>query len=242
MSIQGRFTELCQTISAHAAVSQVKVIAVSKYATLEQMIVAYEAGVRHFGENKIQDALKKMAQFPPSYRQDVHWHLIGPVQMNKVKKTLPTSQGAFDLIHSIDSVSLAENLSRQHERVGHVQSILLQVNLTDDMTRHGFQSDQLQGILLQLLGLKGIRIQGLMGMAPAELSLSGDAAGLKSVFNRLRNIRDELETITFPQFGRLTLPELSMGMSQDFIHALECGATMIRIGNYLFKNQPFGVQ
>jgi len=227
MTFRDRLAHIQDAIATHAEGRPVTLVAVSKYATLAQMEEAYEAGVRHFGENKVQDALAKMEQFSPECLKDTHWHFIGNLQTNKVKKTL----GRFDLIHAVDSVRLADALSTTSLAAGNVQNVLLQVNLSEDVTRHGFLPDALFEVFPEMLSLKGIAVRGLMGMAPPEASLSGDERALKSVFCRLRDVRDQLA-----EEAKIALPELSMGMTHDFTHALACGATIIRIGNYLFKN------
>jgi pyridoxal phosphate enzyme (YggS family) len=227
MSISQRLAELQSAIRHYATAPAVTVVAVSKYATVSQVMEAYEAGVRDFGENKVQDALEKMAQLPPAMQQTIRWHLIGNLQSNKVKKTV----GRFALIHSIDSLRLAEAISRHNQQAGRRQPVLLQVNLSDDTTRHGFLPDEIRSVLPTLLSLDAMEVRGLMGMAPPEASLSQDSERLKAVFCGLRALRDDLARDL-----AIDLPELSMGMTHDFPHALACGATIIRIGNYLFKN------
>jgi PLP dependent protein len=227
MSIQHRLSEVQATIRQYATASSVTLVAVSKYASIEQVMEAYDAGIRHFGENKVQDALSKMEQLPAEYQQEIHWHFIGNLQSNKAKKTV----GRFALIHSIDSFKLAEVVSRYNVEENLKQPVLLQVNLSDDPDRHGFMPDEVDPALRLMLGLDGIVVRGLMGMAPQEVSLGNDSEVIKSVFCKLRDLRDHLERDL-----KISLPELSMGMSQDFTHALTSGATIIRIGNYLFKN------
>lgn len=227
MGIQDRLAEIQAAIRTHAGERPVTLVAVSKYATVAQMMEAYEAGVRHFGENKVQDALAKMEQFSPEILKNIHWHFIGSLQANKVKKTV----GRFKWIHAIDSVRLAEAVSRHNLAQGAVQQVLLQINLSEDPARHGFLRDQVTDALTEMMSFKGIAVRGLMGMAPPEASLDGDEQALKDVFCGLRDMRDRLQGDC-----EIDLPELSMGMSHDFTHALSCGATIIRIGNYLFKN------
>ena len=179
-----------------------------------------------FGENKVQDALTKMEQFPSADYPDLHWHLIGPLQSNKAKKTV----GHFSLLHAIDSISTAEAVSRHNAEAGLRQAILLQVNMSADPSRHGFSPEALRPTLDSLMSLEGITIQGLMTMAPPQASLDQDLQQLSNVFCGLQTIRDELVA----EYG-IAMPDLSMGMSHDFPQALECGATIIRLGNYLFK-------
>lgn len=227
MSIQERLRQVQKNIDAIAGDRPVTIVAVSKYATVEQMIEAYEAGIRHFGENRIQDALRKMEAFPEALKKDIRWHFIGNLQSNKINKTL----GKFACIHTIGSPALAQALSVANVQNNLKQAALIQINSTSDASRHGVLPEQAAALLEQILPLPGIRISGLMTMAPAEASLSGDATTLERVFCNLKDLRDRLSA----EFG-VDLPELSMGMSQDYTHALTCGATIIRIGNVLFKN------
>lgn len=227
MSISERLAEVQNTIATHAGDRAVTLVAVSKYATVEQMCEAYGAGIRHFGENKVQDALVKMEAFPAAQYPNLHWHFIGNLQSNKAKKTI----NRFSLIHAVDSARLAEVISECNLAESHCQDVLLQVNLSNDPSRHGFMPDDLQSALPPILSMPGIRVQGLMGMAPSEASLENDQQALQRVFSGLRNLNEQLAR----QFA-IDLPELSMGMSHDYIHALDCGATIIRLGNYLFKN------
>jgi pyridoxal phosphate enzyme (YggS family) len=204
----------------------VTLVAVTKYATVEQMQTAYAAGIRHFGENKVQDALNKMASFPATDYPDLSWHLIGHLQSNKVKKTL----NRFSLIHSVDSLPLAEAISSHNAQQGLTQPVLLQVNISQDPTRYGFSPETLLSQATQIARLPGLELRGLMTMAPAEASLNQNEDALKAGFSQVATLKTELES----RLG-IPLPELSMGMSHDFPQALACGATIIRIGNYLFK-------
>lgn len=227
MSIQERLQKIKADIQTHAAGREVTLVAVTKYATVEQMRMAYDVGLRNFGENKVQDALEKMAHFPEADYPDLKWHFIGNLQTNKARKTV----GRFHLIHAVDSGRQAEVLSRINLEEGKRQEILLQINLSADESRHGLLPDQASSVVAEVLGLEGIALRGLMGMAPPEASLSGDLSSLKGVFGGLAALRDRLAD----EFG-IPLPDLSMGMSHDYVPALESGATIIRIGNYLFQN------
>lgn len=226
MSIQRQVQTINDRIAQRSGHQPVTLIAVTKYSTLEQMREAYEAGIRHFGENRVQDALNKQAAFPAAQFPDLQWHLIGSLQSNKAKKTV----GHFSLIHSVDSLDLAQTLARHNESHGTRQPILLQVNTSDDSSRHGFSPDRLLKEAAAIQALPGIHLRGLMTMAPPQASLASDELALKACFGKVASLRDELQN----QLG-IELPELSMGMSHDFPHALSSGATIIRIGNYLFK-------
>lgn len=226
MPIQDQLLKIQDIIREQAGESPVTLVAVTKYATIDQMRKAYQAGLQHFGENKVQDALAKMEAFPSAEFPDLRWHLIGTLQSNKARKTV----GRFELIHSVDSLALAQSLSRHNEEAGMKQKILLQVNISDDRTRHGFDPATLFEHTEQVATLPGIDLRGLMAMAPPELSLAGDSAALKACFQKVSGLKSGVQE----KLG-IDLPELSMGMSHDFPQALASGATIIRIGNYLFK-------
>lgn len=222
MSVKQNLNALMQEVPQDRTV---RVVVVTKYATLEQMQDAFEWGIRDFGENKIQDYERKTAQLPPEFVSAVRWHFLGHLQSNKINKTLGNR---FDLIHSIDSLELAQKLSNRNEQHRTQQPVLLQVNLTREPQKSGFPEEVLRDTFSHLIQLQGISIQGLMTIGP----YTTDAQASKHCFCHLRDLRDQL----VHQFGK-PLPELSMGMSQDFAHAIECGATIIRIGNRIFGAQ-----
>lgn len=220
MQLTQRVEQIQQRLAA--ASQPVTLIAVTKYASLDQMVAAYHAGIRHFGENKVQDALEKMEQLPPEVVNGVQWHLIGHLQSNKINKTL----GRFALIHSVDSVDLAEGLSLRNVNANLIQPILLQVNVSKEATKHGFAPEETLAAMQKIMTLKGVRVQGLMTMAPATT----DEQAIADTFAGLANLRELLISST-----QHPLPELSMGMTQDYIHAIPCGATMVRIGSAIFR-------
>lgn len=199
----------------------VAVAAATKYASIAQMREAYAAGIRIFAENRVQEALLKMAAFPADVYPDLRWHLIGPLQTNKISKTL----GRFELIHSVDSVRVAQELSRRNAEATLLQPVLLQVNVSGELSKHGFALAEVRTVVETVKTLPGIALQGLMTMAP-HIS---DPSLLKTVFCDLKSLRDALE-----ETYAISLPDLSMGMSNDFMHAIECGATIVRIGSHLF--------
>jgi PLP dependent protein len=201
---------------------QIRVVVVTKYASLPQMIEAYNCGMRDFGENKIQDYERKMQELPEEIGQSIQWHFIGHLQQNKVTKTFGNR---FTLIHSVDSLSLAEKISNGNISGNIRQAVLLQINMTREPQKSGFLGEALLKDFPQLIELPGIDVKGLMAIGPH----TDDAAERKRHFTHLHDLRDGL----VQRFG-FPLPELSMGMSQDFEHAIECGATIIRIGNRIF--------
>lgn len=201
--------------------SPVTLVAVTKYATYPQMHWALKAGIKHFGENKIQLALEKQAYFEEQGITDIQWHFIGHLQSNKAKQTV----GRFSLIHSVDSVKLATLLSKANNAQGTVQSVLLQLNTSGEESKYGFSVNELRQAFKDLAALTGIRIQGLMTMAPN----TQDENVIKATFEKLK-----AEKRFFSSEYNIDLPELSMGMSNDYGHALKLDATIIRLGSILF--------
>lgn len=201
---------------------KIQVVVVTKYATIAQMHEAFNWGVRDFGENRIQDLSAKLAQLPEPMVNAVRWHFLGHLQRNKINKAVGLP---LNLIHSLDSVALAQALSQAYAPTGKGQPVLAQVNVTQEPQKTGFGEETLKADFERLLELEGLQIKGLMAIGPH----THDGEASKATFNRLRMLRDMLsDTYAHP------LPELSMGMSQDFAHAIECGATIIRIGNRIF--------
>lgn len=196
------------------------IIAVTKYFDEQKLIEAYDDGLRNFGENRVQDALAKIEKLPVAIRQNSKFHLIGHLQSNKVKKAV----GAFELIHSIDSLKLARLVSEEALKQGIVQKVLLQVNNANEEAKSGFDVMELKSSFQEIIALKGIKVEGLMNIAPIA-----SEEELHRLFEGMLLLKQELEDKY--SYG---LRELSMGMSNDYKIALEHGATMIRIGRKLF--------
>lgn len=202
--------------------ANVTLIAVSKYVGLDLMIEAYNEGVTEFGESRVPDALAKQEQMPPDMAQHIRWHFIGHLQTNKVRKAV----GRFALIHSVDSLRLAKELNSTAEKENSKQAVLLQVKVVPDPGKSGFAPQELKDSFATILSMNSLKLDGLMTMAP----LTEDQTVLKKCFDGLRTLRDELQE----KFS-ISLPELSMGMSDDWPLAVTCGATMIRVGRSIFE-------
>jgi pyridoxal phosphate enzyme (YggS family) len=195
---------------------------VSKTKPLELVKMAYELGITHFGENRVQEALPKIAAWNPS---DVHWHMIGHLQTNKARKVI----GQFDCIHSIDSLHLAETLNRHvasFNLTGQRQPVLLQVNISSETSKEGIEPDMVISLTRQIATLEHLEIQGLMTIAP----LVDNLEKARSVFRSLRELRDRLQN-EVPEYS---WQHLSMGMTDDYQVAIEEGATIVRIGRAIF--------
>lgn len=195
----------------------VRLIAVSKTVGRADVQTAYEAGLRDFAENRVQELLDKAPNLPA----DCQWHLIGPLQRNKVRHAVL----AAAWIHSVDSLPLLERLERIAAEEGRCVSILLQVNVAEEESKHGFAVDAVRAALDQARTCRHAVCRGFMTMAPFDAG----PATLRQVFGTLRTVRDRCVA----EFG-MELPELSMGMSGDFEAAIAEGATMIRVGTALF--------
>lgn len=196
------------------------IIAVTKYFGADKLIEAYNDGLRDFAENRVQDALEKFGSLPEEIKQNSRFHLIGHLQSNKVKKAV----GNFDLIHSIDSLKLAEAVSKEALQKGIVQKILLQVNNANEEAKSGFAVEDLRKAFPEIIALEGIKVEGLMNIAPIA-----SESELRVLFHGMLDLKQELEK----DFA-YELKELSMGMSSDYKIAIEYGSTMIRIGRKLF--------
>jgi pyridoxal phosphate enzyme (YggS family) len=200
----------------------VELIAVTKTHPAERVREAIEAGQTLFGENKVQEARAKIPLLPSSVR----WHLIGHLQKNKIRHALPL----FEMIHSVDSLELATAINRVADEDGHRPRVLLEVNVSGEGSKFGFKPDVLRIELEQLLALDRLTIEGLMTIPP----LAPEAGESRKFFVTLRQLRDELE-----RSAGVQLPQLSMGMSDDFAVAIEEGATLVRVGTAIFgKRTP----
>jgi PLP dependent protein len=217
MTVADNLARIQKTIGG----APVKLVVASKYANAELIETVFRFGVTEFGENRIQDALSKRDEIDPSIEQGINWHFIGHLQSNKARQAV----GNFKLIHSIDSISLCEEVSRQAVGKGMQQSILLQVKMMPDENKFGFQPMELKEQFAHLCSLPGVKIEGLMTMTP----FSAGPEAWRECFLGLKALRSELEK----EF-EVVLPELSMGTSQDWQEAIKCGATMIRLGQAVF--------
>jgi pyridoxal phosphate enzyme (YggS family) len=198
----------------------VRLVAVSKTFPVEDIQAAYNAGQRDFGENKVQEALQKIAV---TTELEIRWHLIGHLQSNKARKAGP----AFHSIHSIDSVDLLLRVERAAVESSTTPEVLIQVDLAGENSKHGIAVDQLAAIARAGVECRAARLTGLMLLPP----WSEDPEATRPYFRRLRELRDQLVTEGIdPSYLR----ELSMGMSHDYEVAIQEGATIVRVGTAIF--------
>ena len=202
---------------AGRAVDEIELVAITKTHDAERVREATEAGQILFGESRVQEARVKIPELPSNLR----WHFVGHLQKNKIRHVLPL----FELIHSVDSLSLAQEINRIAEEEGMHPRVLLEVNAAGEGSKFGFRPDKLRQDMEALLALPRLSIEGLMTIPP----LAKEAEASREYFVDLRKLRDRLET----EF-QMKLPHLSMGMTNDFPVAVEEGATLVRVGTAIF--------
>lgn len=201
----------------------VTLVAVSKTKPIEDIIEAYESGQRIFGENKVQEMVEKQETLP----KDIQWHMIGHLQRNKVKYIAPF----VNLIHGVDSLKLLQEIDKQGKRNNRIIPCLLQMFIAEEDTKFGLNLAELDEILNNdaFLSLNNIKIVGLMGMA----TFTEDTNKIKREFTYLKEIYEQTRE-KYVNLEQLNLQTLSMGMSNDYSIAIECGSTMVRIGSHIF--------
>ncbi len=222
MIMQFKVKENLSRIQEEIAPCKPRIIAVTKYFDEDGILSAYQAGLSDFAESRTQEAIEKINRLPAEVRETSIFHFIGHLQSNKVKKTVEN----FDYIHSVDSLKLARLISQVAGDLGKTQKILLQLNNANESQKFGFSKEELYQDFGEIQNLENLEIAGLMNMTP----LGADDETLYELFNDVVYTRDNLEK----QFN-CSLKELSMGMSQDYKIAAQCGATMLRIGRKLFS-------
>jgi len=217
MNIKNNINNLLQNLPRNC-----KLIAVSKTKPVEKIQEAYAAGQRSFGENKVQEIVPKYEALP----KDIEWHMIGHLQSNKVKYIAPF----ISLIHSVDSISLLNEINKQGNRANRIIPCLLQVHIAQEETKFGFSEDDLRQLLSSkdFESLKNIKIAGLMGMA----TLTEDVGQVRREFRGLKELFEKIKSMPLPP--QVEMKDLSMGMSSDYRIAVEEGSTMIRVGTAIF--------
>jgi len=193
-----------------------RIIAVSKYYDIDKIEEAYSLGLRDFAESKVQDSIKKINKLDDTTKSQSIYHFIGHLQTNKVKYAV----GFFEYIHSVDSLKLAQCIDSEASKQGIIQKILIQVNNAMEPQKFGVYPNELENLIKEVSKLKSVDLVGLMNIAP----YIEDESEIRRLFSDMYNLKE--------QYG---LKELSMGMSHDYKIALECGATMIRLGRILFE-------
>ncbi|PLZ88630.1 YggS family pyridoxal phosphate-dependent enzyme [Fischerella thermalis] len=218
--MSGSISERINTVRAQLPPS-VRLIAVTKQVPSDVIRAAYTAGIRDFGENRIQEAITKQAELQDL--SDITWHFIGHLQSNKAKKALEN----FQWIHSVDNLKLAQRLNELAQQIGISPCVCLQVKILPDPNKSGWSVPQLLADLPTLNQYKNLQIQGLMTIPPLGLN----DQEIMAVFNRTRELAQEIREQNWPH---IQMQHLSMGMSGDYQLAVEAGATMVRLGTILF--------
>ena len=208
--VNSRILSACARVKVDPG--RITVICVAKGRPVSRIQEAVDLGLKHIGENRVQEALEKYKQIP-----DVKWHMVGHLQSNKIKDALKI----FDLIHSVDSLSLARQIDQQAFKMNKIQDIFLEVKTSPEVRKFGFKPEMLEGVYEEIMKFQNIQIKGLMTIAPRV----DNAHETRPYFSKLRALRDQLNP------GWL----LSMGMSSDFEVAIEEGADMLRLGRIIFE-------
>ena len=212
--------------------SEVTLIAVSKTKPDEMVRELASIGVRDFGENKPQELMRKHDEILPDAEPKLHWHMIGNLQTNKVKQVV----GRAVMIHSVPSLHLAEAISKQAEKMDTDVSILIEVNIADEETKHGASVSEVAELAREIAKLPRLKIMGLMAIAPFVENPEDN----RENFKNLRCLRDEIK-LQLEREGASNAPmtELSMGMTADFEVAIEEGATFVRVGTAIFGERDY---
>lgn len=216
MDVLGNYNKVLNAITKYSN-ENITLVAVSKYAHESDMNVLYENGYGIFGENRVENLISKQKSFPLA-----SWHLIGSLQTRKVKDII----GKVSLIHSLDKEKLATEINKRSEKENIITNCLIQVNVAKEESKSGLYIEEVEDFLFYLRDLDYISIKGFMTMAP----FVENPEDVRHVFKGLRKLRDDMTAK-----GYVGLNELSMGMSNDYIIAIQEGATIVRIGSEIFK-------
>ncbi|MBO6154954.1 MAG: YggS family pyridoxal phosphate-dependent enzyme [Lachnospiraceae bacterium] len=220
--IENRVQAACER--AGRSRDEVTLIAVSKTKPIEDLTEIYNAGVRDFGENKVQELTDKIEKMP----NDIKWHMIGHLQRNKVKYIIDK----VELIHSVDSFRLAEEINIQAKKKGIVVPILVEVNIADEESKYGVSKEDAMELVKQIATLDGLTVKGLMSIAPYVV----DSEENRPYFHKIKDLSVDISN---ENIDNVSMDILSMGMSGDFEVAIEEGATMVRVGTGIFGERNY---
>ena len=195
-------------------------IAVSKKQSVDKIMELYNVGCRDFGENKVQELMDKIPNLP----KDINWHMIGHLQTNKVKYIIDK----VSLIHSVDSVKLAREINKQSAKKNIIMDILIEINVAREESKYGFKVEEVRDALIEISKFENVRVKGFMTIAPYVENSNNN----REIFRELKQL---LVDITEEKLDNIDISMLSMGMSNDFLVALEEGATYIRVGSLIFE-------
>lgn len=224
VSVQKNIEESCERAGRNA--EDVRLIAVSKTKPVEALKEAYEAGCRDFGENKVQELTEKCEELP----KDIRWHMIGHLQRNKVKYLV----GRVYMIHSVDSVKLAEEISREAVKKNVTVPILVEVNVAGEESKFGTSVREAEMLVREIAALPGISVRGLMTIAPYVEKAEDN----RQYFVNLRQLSVDIKK---KNIDNVCMDVLSMGMTGDYTVAVEEGATYVRVGTGIFGERDYGI-
>lgn len=211
-------------IGSGRSLEDIKLIAVTKTRTVDEMKNAQDLGLVDFGENKVQEIQNKYSKF----NNEIKWHLIGHLQRNKVKYIIDK----VELIHSVDSLRLAKTINDEAEKCNIIVKILIQVNVANEETKFGLSTQEVIPLLKEISSFKNIQVEGLMTMAPYTL----DPEESRKHFQRLKKLSVD---INIQKMDNIFMNELSMGMTNDYAVAIEEGSTMVRVGTGIFGSRNY---
>lgn len=221
-NVQENIQRACEKVNR--SVDEVTLISVSKTKPLSMLQEAYDCGAREYGENKVQEMTEKEGQLP----KDIHWHMIGHLQTNKVKYIAPY----VHLIHSVDSLKLAQEINRQGEKCNRSIPILIEVNIAEEESKFGIKKDETISLVREISKLPHVAIKGLMTIAP----FVDDPEENRVYF---RGIKELSVDIANENIDNVRMDVLSMGMTGDYMVAIEEGATMVRVGTGIFGERDY---
>lgn len=222
--VEKRIQKACE--HANRSRSEVTLIAVSKTKPVSMLEEIYAEGVRDFGENKVQELTEKYEQLP----SDIHWHMIGHLQRNKVKYIIDK----VELIHSVDSIRLAETIEQEAAKKDVIADILIEVNVAKEESKYGMMTDEVIPMIEKIAAFPHIRIKGLMTIAPYVENPEEN----RSVFAQLRKLSVD---IAEKNIDNVSVEVLSMGMTNDYEIAIEEGATLVRVGTGIFGERNYNI-
>lgn len=224
VSVQKNIEESCERAGRNT--EDVRLIAVSKTKPIEALKEAYEAGCRDFGENKVQELTEKYEELP----KDIRWHMIGHLQRNKVKYLV----GRVYMIHSVDSMKLAEEISREAVKKNVTVPILVEVNVAGEESKFGTSVRETEMLVREIAALPGISVRGLMTIAPYVEKAEDN----RQYFVNLRQLSVDIKN---KNIDNVSMDVLSMGMTGDYTVAVEEGATYVRVGTGIFGERDYGI-
>lgn len=224
ITVQNKVNDACER--AGRKTDEVTLIAVSKTKPVPMLLEAYNAGAREFGENKVQEIMDKYDKLP----QDINWHLIGHLQRNKVKYIIDKVK----MIHSVDSMRLAEEISKEAVKKSVHMDILLEVNVAGEESKFGFSCEEAAKEVENIAALPGITVQGLMTIAPFVENPEDN----REVFRKLKKLSVDIAS---KNIDNVFMRDLSMGMTGDYEVAIEEGATLVRVGTGIFGERNYNI-